>query len=237
MVGFGGVVLSVYAVRPVLSVSSLNTSDLHGANGAKLSITNSGMKIRNVKVQCVVNKVLFKNIHTLEMDRFAVVNEYAVPDVATGEAFTADCGFAWSMWTKPTDGFLLFGGGAAGVPQLGIPFLLNNGNPSFAPNASIPVILKPDFVGYSYNQVTGVDGSFVLAYTWPISWIRHEHVIHMIARRTTEELSWRVAPNSEPVIPDAQPGKDGIKFTATGTPGKWGIELAGGSEGPQQPGR
>jgi hypothetical protein len=220
-----GILLTLYSLRPVLSVSSPLPSDLHDTNGAKVSITNTGMKIKNVKVQCVTNKVLFKNIHTLEMDRFVKINEYSVADVGTGESFTGDCGFIWSLWTKATDGFFIFGGGVSGVPQMAIPFLLNNGNASFLPGAPIPRIMKPDFAGYAYNQVTAADGSFIVSFTWPWSWLRHERIIHVIARQTSDGLKWRVAPSSEPVIRDANPGPDGLTFTAKGPRDKWAVEM------------
>ena len=223
--GFG-LILALYALRPVLSVSSLDSSDLHATNGAKVLITNSGMRISNVKVQCVTNKVVFKDLHTLSFDRFAVINEYSVPDVGTGESFTGDCNFAWSMWTKPTEGFFLLGGGTASAPQLGITFLLNNGNASFPPGVASPAMIRPDFTGYAYNQVTAIDASFIVLYTWPVSLSRRTRIIHMIAQRANGDIKWRVAPESEPVIPGARPSPDGLTFSARGTTaGAWGIEM------------
>ena len=225
IVGIVALAVGIYAFRPVLSASSPLPSDLHDTNGAKISITNSGMKIENVKVQCVTNKVLFKGIHTLKLDRFVKLNEYSVPDVGTGESFTGDCNFIWSLWTKSTDGFFIFGGGVAGAPQMAIPFLLNSGNASFVPDAPIPGVMKPDFVGYDYNEVTAADGSFIISYTWPWSWVRQERIIHMIARRTSDALKWKIAPKSEPIIRDANPGPDGLTFTAIGPRDKWAVEM------------
>jgi len=218
-------IATIYAIRPVLSASSPLPSDMHGANGAKIAITNSGMKIKTVTVQCVTNKVVFKDMHTLKMDRFVALNEYSVPDVGTGESFDADCNFLWSMWTKPSDGFFIFGGGVAGLPQMALPFLLNNGNASFQPGVPLLRMMKPDFVGYAYNQVSAADGSFIVSYSWPWPWIRQERVFHMIAQRSDSGLTWRVAPKSEPVIRDATPSPDSLTFTATGPKDKWAVEM------------
>jgi hypothetical protein len=183
------------------------------------------MKIKNVEIQCVTNKIVFNGIHTLKLDRFVKLNEYRVPDVGTGESVTGDCNFIWSLWTKPTDGFFIFGGGVAGALQMAMPFLLNDGNASFPPGVPIPGMMRPTFTGYSYNDVTAADSTFIISYTWLVPWARQERIFHMIARRTDDGLIWRVAPESEPVINDAPPSPEGLTFTATGPRDKWAVEM------------
>jgi hypothetical protein len=189
------------------------------------------MKIKDVKVRCVTNKVIFENRDTLVLSRFTVIDEYSVSDVAPGESFTADCNFTWSLWTKPTDGFFLMGAGIPGVPgvpgtpQLGIPFLFKNGLPHLMPGAPLPAKFMPNFAGYSSSQVTAVDGYFIVLYTWPLRWLQQERIIHMIARRSDDILKWRVAPNSELIIPDAT---DGFIVTASGPPNQWGVTMKRG---------
>jgi hypothetical protein len=190
-----GLPIGVYASRPVLAVTSLAPSDIHNNNGSKASITVTGTGIRDVMVRCVTNKVIFEDKNTLALPRFTVIDEYSVRDVAAGESFTADCNFAWSLWTTPANGFFLMGGGAPGKPQLGIPFLFDDGLPSVIPGTPIPATLSPDF---------------------------KQRRVHMIARRNDGELKWRVAPNSEPTIPDAT---DGFVVTASGPPKQWGVTM------------
>jgi len=203
----------------------LDTSDLHGNYGAKVVINNTGTKIKNVTVQCVSNKVIFEDKTTLVLNRYALINEYAVPDVATGESFTADCNFGWSLWMNDIEGlFILGGGGIAGVPELGIGFRLNNGNPSLIYTGGAPKSVTADFAGYSYSQVTAIDGSYIIHYNLPLSWFRQQKIIHMIARRHDEGLKWRVAPVSEPTIADIVQG-NGFRVTATGNQEDWGIVL------------
>ena len=100
LVTFVGFPIALYALRPVLSITSLEPSDLHGNNGTKASVTVSGSKIRDVTVQCVTNKVIFDDTYTLAFSRFVLLDEYSVSDVGTGESFPADCNFAWELWRK-----------------------------------------------------------------------------------------------------------------------------------------
>jgi hypothetical protein len=222
-----GLLMAVYALHPVLAVTSLLPSDLHGNGGVKASITLNGMSIREVKVQCVTNKVIFEDKMTLAPPHFAVIDEYSVRDVARGESFTPDCNFAWSLWTGPTSGFFLIGAGVTGArfPQLGIPFLLKDGLPFFAPGARAPVAIRSDFSGFSSSQVTAIDGDFVVLYKWPLSPFEEKRAIHMIARRTdgAGDLKWRVAPDSEPTIPDAVSGF--IVNAGGDSSGKWAVTM------------
>lgn len=173
-------------------------------------------------VRCVTNKVIFEDKNTLALPRFTVIDEYSVRDVAAGESFTADCNFAWSLWTTPANGFFLMGGGAPGKPQLGIPFLFDDGLPSVIPGTPIPATLSPDFIGYSSSNVTAIDGEYIILYKWPLYPFQEQRRVHMIARRNDGELKWRVAPNSEPTIPDAT---DGFVVTASGPPKQWGVTM------------
>jgi hypothetical protein len=218
-----GLAVALYALRPALTVTSLAPSDVHNNNGSKASITVTGTGIKDVTVQCVTNKVIFEGRNTLALSRFAMVDEYSVRDVAAGESFAADCNFAWSLWTKAEGGFFLLGAGVPGVQNLGIAFLFKDGVPSLIPGAPFPAAIKSDLVGYSPSQVTAVDGYFIVLYRWPLSPFRERRVIHMIARRNSGGLQWRVAPSSEPVIADAA---DGFIVTASGTtPDQWGVTM------------
>ena len=180
-------------------------------------------------VKCFTNKVVFQDKNTLELDRFVRIKEYNVQDVRRGETFVADCNFAWSLWMNQTDGFLLLGGGTAGEKQMGIPLTVKDGLPMLFPGAPLPAMIQPDFNGYPYSEVTGIDGSFVVSYTWPFSWIPQETVIHVIAERTSDGLKWRVVPRDEPTIPDG-PHAGGWKLTARSNGEAWGVELTRGTK-------
>ncbi len=221
-----GLVIAVYALRPVLSVGSLNPSDLHAANGAKASITVTGTGIRDVKVKCVTNKVIFDDRDTLAFNRFTSIDEYAVNDVGAGESFTADCNFVWSWWKGQADNLFLMGGGSPGKPQLGIAFTLKDGLPVLIPGSPLPATVIPALGSYSAARVTAVDGDFIVTYKWALFWFYQERLIHMIAQWNGDELKWRVAPNSEPVIPTPN---GGFIVTANGPPeGGWGVTMKRG---------
>jgi hypothetical protein len=210
-------------------VTSLYPSDFHDSFGAKASITTSSMKITDVTVQCASNKVVFDDRFTLDLRRYVIIDKYAVPDVAPRESFTADCNFAWSLWMRSTDGFFILGGGRPGVPELGIAFYLTNGLPTLINPSGTPTAVKSDLVGYSSSPVIGIDGSFVIRYSWPMSWFRHRKAIHMIASRDSQgKLSWRVAPESEPIISDAAL-PNGFTVTAKGPDMGFGVILKRGN--------
>jgi hypothetical protein len=223
LITFVGLPIALYALRPILSVASLEPSDLHGNNGSKASITVSGTKIKEVKVQCVTNKVIFDDTYTLAFNRFVLVDEYAVSDVAAGESFPADCNFAWALWRKQNIGFFLMGTGTPGKPQLAIPLTFSeDGMPSIMPNAPLSSTVIPDFAGYTRAQVTAIDGQYVVLYKWSLFPILQRRVIHMIGRRHDNSLKWHVTPNSEAIIPDAE---GGWVVTLNGPPDKWGVTL------------
>lgn len=223
LAGLVSLVIAAYTLCPVLSVTSLEPSDLHGNNGVKASIVVNGTQIRDVKVQCMTNKVIFADRDTLALSRFTLLDEYSVNDVGRGESFTADCGFTWSMWTKPMgEGLFIMGAGTPGKPQLGIPFTFKDGLPSLTPGVPLPASITTDFMGYSSSEVTAIDGSFVVLYKWPWRWFQTSKVIHIIGRRSDGRIKWRVAPNSEPIIPDAA---GGFMVTASGPPKQWGVTM------------
>jgi len=158
----------------------------------------------------------------LAFTRFSKIDEYSVSDVNPGESFTADCNFAWSLWKKPTDGFFLMGAGIAREPQLGIPFIFRDGLPSPMPGVGVPAQVTSDFSGYSSSMITAIDGYFIVLYKWPLCWFQEKRTIHMIARRSDDTLKWRIAPDSEPIIPDAN---GGFMVEVTGPPNQWGVTM------------
>lgn len=197
--------IAIYAMRPVLSVTSLPPPWFAGDYRARAVITNNGMRIKDVVVQCVSNKAIADDKYTLELHKYFMVNEYSVNNVASGESFTADCEFAWHLLTKNTDGLFVLGDSAMLTANseccvwntLGIWFDLKHGYPLREG------YVNQAFVGYTRYPITGLDGSFIIKYKWPFSWFEQEKIIHMIARKTGNGVGWRVAPESEPVIKDA----------------------------------
>ncbi len=189
------------------------------------------MSIRGVEAQCVTNKVVFADRFTLEFDKYVLQKKYSVPGVTSGESFVADCNFAWSMLMNAADGYFIFGGASPGFKspgqQLGIPFRLKDGLPSpVAGSRGEAMAVDSDFAGYTAYPTTGIDASFLVFYAWPWSWVRQERIFHVIASQGggREEIRWRSAPRSEPIIPDgAQP--NGFKVTAKGDGEGYGITL------------
>ena len=64
-------------------------------------------------------------------------------------------------------------------------------------------MIRHHLVGYTMYPITRVDGSYIISYKWPWSWFTHSKTIHMIGTETTDGIRWRAAPESEPVIADA----------------------------------
>lgn len=225
LVTMTGLVIAIYALHPVLSVISLEPSDLHGSNGVKASISLAGTRIRDVKIQCVTNTVIFEDQGTLKFNWFTRIDEYSVRDVAVGESLTADCNFAWSLWTKPAGGFFLMGGGVPAKPQLGIPFEFKDGLPSLIPGAPLPAAIMTDLKGYVSANIAAIDGYFIVVYKCSLCWWSQQRRIHLIARRSDERLKWHVAPNSEPIIPYST---GGFIVTANGPPDRWAVTMGPG---------
>jgi hypothetical protein len=222
--------LAIYALRPVFSPSSATPSVRHDIYGARVMVIHSGWDIRDVSVQCFTNKVLFKDKYALAFENFVLLNEYSVPSVKSGEPFPADCAFAWSLWMRPEDGFFIYGGGTAGAPQLGIPIVFRpDGLPTLRPGSPLPAVMRPDFIGYSYSQVTAVDGTFVIRYRWPLTPWFQRYIIHVAGRRYGDDLKWRVAPESEPAFSDPV-GFNAWIVTAKSNGKEWGITMKGSPE-------
>ena len=202
--GLVGLLIAVYALRPVLSATLFDTND--GNTGAQVSVTDNGMSILGVSTQCITNKVIFSNRFTLELDNYALVNAYSVPHVRSGESFAVTCVFGWSMWMKSSDGFFALGDVQPGVQTLGIGFYVNNGVPALMRTGGAPQAVVSDLVGYSNYPVTAIDGSLLVRYHRPFSWFQQDKIIHVIAcNQGGEKIRWRIAPESEPVIPDVDP--------------------------------
>jgi hypothetical protein len=217
---------TLYSLYPVLKTTSSEVSDLHGNNGMKVGVTVDGSGIKDVTVGCVTNKVIFDDADTLSFSQFSYLDEYNVQSVAAGETFTADCNFVWSLWVKrQSDGFFLMGAGQTGKPQLGIGFSVRNSQ--FELTQPIPASITPDLSQYVPAKVTAVDGSYIIPFKWPWSWLQHRRIIHVIGRRGDSQLKWRIAPNGEPVIPDG----GGFKIQATGptNPSQWVITMKRGN--------
>lgn len=223
----GGLLLTIYALRPVFSLSSATPSDRHGTNGARVVVTHSGWPIRDVTVQCFTNKVLYKDKYELAFEHFVLLDEYSVQNVKSGEPFPADCNFAWTLWTKQNQGIFIYGGGTAGALQMAIPILFrNDGLPTLLPGSPLPAATKTDFVGYAYSQITAADGTFVIRYGWPLTPWFQSYGIHVAARRFGDELKWRVAPESEPPFPDPV-GFDAWIMTVKSNGKEWGVTMKG----------
>ena len=216
MGGLLALAITIYLFLPVLSVTSLGTSEVWGDNGAKISISVGGIPIRAVTVQCVTNKVVFVDKYSLELQRYIASDQYSVSDVRSGESFTVDCTFAWTMWMKGNQGLLALGNPRLGAQDIGIEFFVTSGgDPILKETKSAPkLFIAYDLTGYSYYPITGIDGTVIIRYDWPWSWFRHERIVHLIAFKGIRGIEWRVAPQSEPPIPS--PRNRGFTVLARG---------------------
>jgi hypothetical protein len=225
-----GLVITFYALRPILSATSSVGTGIDGIYGVKITVAEAGISMKDVLVQCVSNKVIFDNRFTLQLNKFVSVDEYSVGDVSAGESFTVNCTFAWSMWDK-TDGqgMLILGRPTVGRPNLGMTFQYVNGVPMATSRCPIAITVGfADAVRYKNHEITGVDGSFVIRYRWPLLPFHQTKIIHMIESLGPENgIKWKVAPASEPVMPDAQ-RIDGWKMTAASNAAQFAITMKGG---------
>jgi hypothetical protein len=127
--------------------------------------------------------------------------------------------------TVPNEGIFIYGHEVPGNPVLGIPIVFrDDGLPMVRPGVPVPTKVVMGFTGYLNSQITAIDGAFVILYKWPLTpWVQRR-VIHVVARRVGDDLKWRVAPESEPVIPDPDVS-GGWTFTAKSDNDRWGVEM------------
>jgi hypothetical protein len=221
-----GILLALYSIRPVLSVTSLSGTGIDGVYGAKVTVSESGLPIREVSVRCVTNKVVFEDRFTAEFERYVSVEEYSVGDVKPGESFTVNCNLAWSFWDMTDRGVLVLGYPTPGQPNMAIPFRYINETPvvTSGPAPASMTFGFADAVNYRGHAITAVDGSFVVSYKWYLCPFRENSTIHVIASPGPEDgIKWRIAPASEPVIADAKLG--GWKLTAKSNTAKFGVTM------------
>jgi hypothetical protein len=224
--------LGLFAVRPILSVTSFDGTGINNNYGVKITVTETGSTpISDVVVQCVTNKIIFDNRVTVEFDKYMRLDEYSVGTVGAGESFTVNCTFGWSLWEKEDDAVLIAGFPTPGYQNLGIRLKYRNGTPSVA--GFCPTVISfdvADALSFKGRRITAVDGSFVIHYKWKSARIPQTRVIHMIESNGPEEgLRWRVAPESEPIILDAPLRPDGWKMTARSNTVEYGLTLKGGT--------
>jgi hypothetical protein len=174
------------------------------------------MTIKHVTVECLGNKAIFADRFTLILNRYELSKEYSVPDMEPGESFTANCAEEWSLYMKSDEGFFAFGdvGPDVHAPALAIGFYVKDGRPTLMYPSGPPSFVVSDLFGYLNHPVTAIDGTVIVRYRWPASW-KQERRIHIIASRKKKVLEWRVAPKSEPTIPEA-PIAGGFTVTANG---------------------
>jgi hypothetical protein len=108
---------------------------------------------------------------------------------------------------------------------MGIPFDLPEGIPAAKSGVAIPSQVVSDFSGYWEVPTTSIDGSFIVSYKWPFCWRSENKTIHMIAKMAEAGVKWHVAPESEPVIPDARHNEWKVSVNTSGK--EWGITLQG----------
>lgn len=216
--------LSLYSIRPVLSANSIDTPE--AVLSATVAVTNTGSTITHVDVRCIANKIVFANKFTLNFDHYSAIDEYSVPDVKSGESFSATCPVGWTMWMGARDGYFVWGDPRAGMRTLGIGFL-RQANGRFTlmhPDGPPQVVIPTSLNGYTRFPISWIDGSVIVTYKWLFSWTSQESRIHIIGHASEVadnaghegNMKWHVAPTSEPVID-----------TST-TPGGFVIDAVGG---------
>ncbi len=110
------------------------------------------------------------------------------------------------MWMESSDGFFALGDVQPGVKTLAIGFYIKNNTPSLMSTGGRPQGVISDLVGYSNYPVTAIDGTLIVRYNWPFPWFQQQKIVHVIAsNQGGAKLKWRIAPESEPVIPDVDP--------------------------------
>jgi hypothetical protein len=225
--------LAYYTIRPILSVTNSVGTGIDGTYGVKATVTETGTSpVKDVRVQCVTNKVIFDDKFTLEFEKFISVDEYSVGDMKAGESLTANCTFAWSMWEKSDQqGVLVLGYPTLVKPNVGITYRYDRGAPVMTGNWPTAVTFPfGDAIRYQKHKLTAVDGSFVVRYRWWLSPFWQTKTIHMIESPGPEEgIRWRVAPASEPVIQDAPSQVDGWKMSVRSNNTEFALTMRGGA--------
>lgn len=209
--------IAYYAARPAVS-PSLSDQMVDVTNHAipRISVTNTGaMTMRDVTVECLSNKAVFADKYTLELHRYVLMQEYAAATVNQGESFTAACPQAWFLYMNKTDGFFAFGEVSEEHSSLGIPFTFKYGPPTLLYSTGTPVFVRSDLVGYTNYPSTSLDGTLIIKYKFSLFGIRQERRVHLVGFRSAAVIVWKIAPESEAVIPDAPLSINSFKLTAS----------------------
>lgn len=211
-------IVTIYAIRPVLSVTSVTSSDMHGQSAVKATIMDNGIGISDVMVQCITNKVIFEERFTLDLSNYTKINEYSVPGMQSGESFTVECPFMWSMYATKVDGFFSFGDAIPGQKVLAIPFKVSNGIMSVPASGAGAIGVTPSLsvsTPGTKQTTTRADGTMVIRYKWSLCpWFSQEKRFHFITVPYSGGITWKEAPRSEPTISDAR--LPGYKLKASG---------------------
>lgn len=209
------IVFFLYQIRPVLTTSTLPPLIARERFNGRFSITNTGpTPISHVEVECRGNKALFARQHTFEMNGYVIIDEYAVPKVEPGESFVADCEQPWHLHADGGGGLLWLGAQMIPDPApLIIDFTINQGKITLNhPGKAMKGFC--DLSGYTDYPLTGIDASLVVRYSIPfLPYVRYSKTIHLIAEDQGQGIEWRIAPSSEPILPDA---KGGMRFRSGG---------------------
>jgi hypothetical protein len=219
------IIASAIGIRtawPTLNASSLEPLS---SKRARVEIHVGGLiPIHNIEAICQGNKIVFDNRHTLITNGFIKIDQYAVPTVNSGETFTLECPVAWSLHMNAREGIFSFGDLRQDHPPAVIEFTTNDGNVILKHPDGLPQSRWFDATTYVEHPVSGIDASLLVSYrlpTWLFGWTVHK-TFHLIAQSRNDKLVWRIAPASEPTIPDGIDGMiieshgNALRLTATG---------------------
>jgi hypothetical protein len=209
--------IAFYVLRPVLS--AVETDMNPGDTLINLTVTNSGQTPANaIIVHCRVNKVVFMDKFTLELQNYSLWKAYSVNDLKSRESFIAECPTGWTLWMNNKDGFFALGPPNEGPSgALGIGFYFTNGMANLRNRGGTPEFVKSDLKDYTEFSMTSIDASVVIDYSWRFSPLKQEKIIHVVGDSYGgQKIMWRLVPDSEPLIPDGPIAASGFKIVASG---------------------
>jgi hypothetical protein len=190
-------------MRPVLLVSSLTNS---GADdyGVTITVTESGIPIRDVAVKCTTNKLVYDNIDAVRFERVFGVDEYTVTSIKQGESFTVNCAFLWSYLTRPDKWILVAGHPGPYHPHMGFIFKVINGDPKITTPCPAVVTFGEfsEDMSYTLHKFTAADAEFLIRYKWYGSPFFVTRVVHVVYALGPNGRNWKEAPENEPTISD-----------------------------------
>ena len=231
--GVGRLLVAIGLVASIVGLlaawPSLNASALEPIRPtrSRVSVTIDGLvPLNDFRVECRGNKVVFADRFTLKANGYVTIDQYSVDRFGVDDTLELECAQPWALYTTPAEGVFVFGDMDREHPPAVIELNIRpTGDVTMKrPPGSPPQSPWLDTTQYESHPITGIDASLIVSYRlpWYLLNLEQSKSIHLIANDRGGGLMWRVTPDKEPPLPDADTGLivensgTAIRATATG---------------------